>query len=145
MARYRLKGRVHINGKVRVLARMEPGKTPDDEPQRVAIRPERQEYECVLLEADTEIELPDDFVPGADYEPLDDAAKAIWAKHPDQTQPAFHNTVDGLPSRLDLRDPAEQIDELKSAVAAMTMAMTQMMKAKSADDEAPRLHLKAKP
>lgn len=143
MARYRSTGPIHVNGDVRVLARMEAPKTPDGEPEMVRLRADRQPQACVLLLEGTEFEVEDDHVPGPAWEPMDDAAKQAVARHHTAARPNAWNTVDKLPSRLDLRDPMERIDNLERTVSSLTSNIDRLIAAIVAPQaDPPKLTLK---
>lgn len=97
----------------------------------------------VLLESGTVIELPQErdgkpIVPNPTWEPLDDDAREMVARHP---RPQWYNTVDGLPQTLDMRDPLERIDSLEAAIGSMAQTMNKLIGALSPLADPPRLKL----
>lgn len=135
MAQYRLTGEVHFNDPFKLIS-IQVTQDIGGESEERTVRKNQDLFSC-LVPTGAVVEVPDTLIPGPHMEPIDDAAKAVMAAHMDQARPKFHNTLEGLPSTMDMRSSEEMI------ASAMETAISAAFKAgqKMSDAEPPKLSL----
>src|SRR5690242_16304323 len=114
MARYKLTSEGHFNDKFTLIS-VQAIQRIAGEDVEITVNKNQELFSC-LVPAGAVVEVPDSMQPGEHMEPVDAAARAVFAKY---VKPQYHNTLDGLPKTMDMRSTEELMRDAFLAAMAV--------------------------